>query len=91
VNAFVDLEKQTRRSADGSETKLSYPPSDVLIFELDGGHRIMARPSGTEPKIKFYFDARVEVGEHEETTTAQARGEALLAQMLAAFSMITGT
>ncbi len=31
------------------------PKSNVLIFEIERGHRVIARPSGTEPKIKFYF------------------------------------
>jgi phosphomannomutase len=29
----------------------------VIIFELEGGHRAMLRPSGTEPKLKYYFYA----------------------------------
>ena len=32
------------------------PPSNVLGYELDGGGRILVRPSGTEPKIKFYLE-----------------------------------
>lgn len=34
---------------------LSLPKSDVVIFELASGSKVIARPSGTEPKIKFYF------------------------------------
>ncbi|HMZ53130.1 MAG TPA: hypothetical protein PK988_12775, partial [Candidatus Sumerlaeota bacterium] len=37
------------------------PPSDVFLFDLKDGSRAIVRPSGTEPKIKFYFflcDAR---------------------------------
>ncbi|HHF0349271.1 TPA: phospho-sugar mutase [Haemophilus influenzae] len=32
--------------------------SDILVFNLENGGRLIARPSGTEPKIKFYLDAR---------------------------------
>ena len=32
------------------------PSSNVLILEMEKGNRIIARPSGTEPKIKFYFN-----------------------------------
>jgi phosphomannomutase len=38
----------------------------------------MIRPSGTEPKIKYYFDARVDLGAGEPITSARARGEAIL-------------
>jgi len=40
---------------DGSEEQLNFPKSDVLIYYLEDGTKICARPSGTEPKIKFYF------------------------------------
>jgi phosphoglucomutase len=39
----------------GEEEALSIPKSDVLIYYLEDGTKICARPSGTEPKIKFYF------------------------------------
>ncbi len=45
------------------------PPSDVLAFHLASGGRIVVRPSGTEPKAKFYFDVRVPV---TANTTAPA-------------------
>lgn len=32
--------------------------SDILVFVLENGSRLIARPSGTEPKIKFYLDAK---------------------------------
>jgi len=38
---------------DGKQTE--FPPSDVLILFLEGGDKIVVRPSGTEPKIKYYF------------------------------------
>ena len=39
------------------EEKLQYSPSNVLIFKLEDGTKIALRPSGTEPKIKYYFQA----------------------------------
>jgi phosphomannomutase len=39
----------------GAESIIDLPKSNVLIYETDSGTRIAARPSGTEPKIKFYF------------------------------------
>lgn len=40
--------------------KIDLPKADVLIFNLDEGSRIALRPSGTEPKIKFYFSVQGE-------------------------------
>src|SRR5207244_10435628 len=62
VLAVRDYLKQVRTElASGAETKLSLPKSDVLAFELESGSRITMRPSGTEPKIKYYIDVRSEV------------------------------
>src|SRR6218665_1038554 len=42
---------------NGEEETMSIPKSNVLIYYLEDGTKICARPSGTEPKIKFYFSA----------------------------------
>lgn len=39
----------------GETEELKVPKSNVLIYYLEDGTKICARPSGTEPKIKFYF------------------------------------
>jgi phosphoglucomutase len=39
----------------GKETNLDFPKSDVLQFYLEDGSKVSVRPSGTEPKIKFYI------------------------------------
>jgi phosphomannomutase len=39
-----------------------FPPSDLIRFTLDGGSRVIVRPSGTEPKLKIYIDAAVSDG-----------------------------
>jgi phosphoglucomutase/phosphomannomutase len=49
------------RHADGTVTPLPEPSGDLLIFHLDADDtRVAARPSGTEPKIKFYLFARTD-------------------------------
>ncbi len=60
------------------------PPSNVLAFELEGGARILARPSGTEPKVKFYFEVVVplEGDLAQAEASAQARIDALCADFL---------
>jgi Phosphomannomutase len=49
-----DFKTQTSTDENGKETKLSTPSSDVLKYHLADGSWIAVRPSGTEPKIKFY-------------------------------------
>lgn len=45
--------------------------SDILVFVLENGNRLIARPSGTEPKIKFYLDARGTDPKHAEQVLAE--------------------
>ena len=55
---------QTHESKDlvsGAVTKLDLPKSNVLQFFTDKGNKVTVRPSGTEPKIKFYFGVKGEL------------------------------
>lgn len=55
VIAIRDYKTDIRYSlGDKTQSKLNFPLSDVLYFELSDGAGFAARPSGTEPKIKFY-------------------------------------
>ncbi|MCT8609937.1 phospho-sugar mutase [Glaesserella parasuis] len=45
--------------------------SDILVFVIENGSRLIARPSGTEPKIKFYLDARGTDPKNAEEVLAQ--------------------
>jgi len=64
---------------DLARTEGGLPPADVLIWKLDGGRRVIMRPSGTEPKLKSYYEVRVPVAEGEPMAAARARGLAELA------------
>jgi phosphoglucomutase len=56
VQTLLDYELQKGKNLQtGEEWKIDLPKSNVLQFELADGTKISARPSGTEPKIKFYF------------------------------------
>ncbi|WP_429949686.1 phosphoglucomutase/phosphomannomutase [Enterococcus sp. AZ170] len=50
-----DFKEQTRTSAEKEVEALTTPPADVLKYFLEDGSWIAIRPSGTEPKIKFYL------------------------------------
>ncbi len=58
VTAFSDyLASKTLDLANGGETVIDLPKSDVLSFFLENGASVVLRPSGTEPKIKAYYTA----------------------------------
>jgi len=61
------------------------PPSNVLAYELEGGGRVTARPSGTEPKIKYYFELKETLAAGEPMEAARARAEARLQKLIDAF------
>jgi phosphomannomutase len=73
VIAVQDFLSGTRTPTTGPATTLAFPASNVIALEIAGGHRIMLRPSGTEPKIKFYFDVRATVGPNESIESARDR------------------
>jgi phosphoglucomutase len=59
VTHLLDYEKRVNRNLiDGSKEDILLPKSNVLQFILADGSKISARPSGTEPKIKFYFSVQ---------------------------------
>jgi len=84
VVAVRDLLRGVRKTQDGEE-KVHLPKSDVLTFELAGSGRITARPSGTEPKIKFYFELREAVAEGEPLPAAQVRADQRMKELIDAF------
>lgn len=49
----------------GEEKKIDIPKSNVLIYETEDGTRIAARPSGTEPKVKFYISTNAKLDKAE--------------------------
>ena len=57
-----DYEKQISHDIlKGSKTEIDLIKSDVLQFFLEDGSKISVRPSGTEPKIKFYFSVNTKL------------------------------
>jgi len=68
ITVVEDFKAQTSTASDGNVTALTTPPSDVLKYTLADGSWIAVRPSGTEPKIKFYIAV---VGESNEDSQAK--------------------
>ena len=73
VVCIEDYQNTTARDLINNETfDLDIPKSNVLIYYLEDGSKICARPSGTEPKIKFYFSVNAileEATDFEEANT----------------------
>ena len=68
-----DYQNSTARNLLTNETEtLFVPKSDVLIYYLEDGSKICARPSGTEPKIKFYFSVNTAIESLDEIPAAEA-------------------
>ena len=86
VTAIADFLAGVRVDPNvGVVERLVLPASNVLSFEFASGSRIVVRPSGTEPKVKLYFDA---IGPREaELPVARARAnvEAFLKRFVEAF------
>jgi phosphoglucomutase len=62
-----DFEKSEERNfKSGKKSILNFPKSNVLIFESKDGTRVAVRPSGTEPKIKFYFSVNMKLESKEK-------------------------
>jgi len=60
----------------GETSPLDIPKSNVLIYYTEDGTKIAARPSGTEPKIKFYFSVNMELNDLSEFTAAEGQLDA---------------
>jgi len=62
-----------RDTRTGKETSINLPKSNVLQFFLEDGSKISVRPSGTEPKIKFYFGVKADLssrGDYEDVNAS---------------------
>jgi phosphoglucomutase len=62
VKELLDYELQVGKNLlTGESWKINLPKSNVLQFVLTDGSKISARPSGTEPKIKYYFSVNTKL------------------------------
>lgn len=75
ITVVEDFKAQTATAADGTVKNLTTPPSDVLKYTLADGSWIAVRPSGTEPKIKFYIAVVGETNEESQAKIANIKAE----------------
>ncbi|MDE7179678.1 MAG: phospho-sugar mutase [Muribaculaceae bacterium] len=84
IKDYLDL--NCRNLKDGSVEKMNFPTtSNVLQFFTEAGDKVSVRPSGTEPKIKFYVEVREEMpdkSKYEEVVAASEKHiDAVLADL----------
>jgi phosphoglucomutase len=67
VTRFLDYKSLKEKNLiTGKESALDFPKSDVLQFYLEDGTKVSVRPSGTEPKIKFYISVNTKLPSAKE-------------------------
>ena len=71
----------------GSESALTLPVSDVLQFFTADGSKITVRPSGTEPKIKFYFGVKEDFGANDDFEQTSERLSAKIQNIIHAMGL----
>jgi phosphoglucomutase len=76
VVQLLDYElRKGKNLQTGEEWEIKLPKSNVLQFILADGSKISARPSGTEPKIKFYFSVNTTLKSAADFDSMQVHGE----------------
>jgi len=83
VNFIYDYDASTKANLlNGTIEAIDMPKSNVLIYETVEGTKIAARPSGTEPKIKFYFSVRSNLDTIENAKTTEAALDAKIQRII---------
>ncbi|TXN35336.1 phospho-sugar mutase [Flagellimonas hymeniacidonis] len=71
----------------GEEKIIDLPKSNVLIYETEDGTRIAARPSGTEPKVKFYISTNAKLERAEDYKVVNSRLDAKIEGILSELNL----
>jgi phosphoglucomutase len=71
----------------GEETEIDLPKSNVLIYLTTEGSRMAARPSGTEPKIKFYFSVHKDLNEIRDAKITEKELDRKIEQIIGEFKL----
>ena len=82
VVCYKDFKAMKQTDVNGNVTDIDMPePSNVLQYFTESGHKVSVRPSGTEPKIKFYMEAKATMNSREDVNAATATADAVIEQM----------
>lgn len=80
------LTSKAKNLTDGSEETIDIPSSNVMIFYTEDGSKIACRPSGTEPKIKYYFSVHAPLARVEDYSSVHELLRAKLETLKTTFS-----
>ncbi len=83
VVKLIDYQSSTEKElTTGKEKPIDYPKSNVLQFFTEDESKVSIRPSGTEPKIKFYFSVNDKLAEKESVQTVKGRLESKISNII---------
>ena len=82
ISVIEDLQSSLRFITGGATEAINLPASDVLIYHLKDGSRIIVRPSGTEPKVKVYYEAVTKFEGTETYDDTRQRGEEYMDKLI---------
>ena len=83
IESLSDYDASTRKNLiTGEVTKIDLPKSNVLIYQTESGTRVAARPSGTEPKIKFYFSVNSSMESSKDSKSTEAALDAKIQRII---------
>ena len=82
ISVIEDLHSSLRFITGGATEAINLPASDVLIYHLEDGSRIIVRPSGTEPKVKVYYETVTKFEGTETYDDTRQRGEEYMDKLI---------
>ncbi|PMN26862.1 phosphoglucomutase [Vibrio splendidus] len=82
ISVIEDLQSSLRFVIGGNTEAINLPSSDVLIYHLEDGTRIIVRPSGTEPKVKVYYETVTKFAGTETYEDTRLRGEEDMSKLI---------
>ena len=82
ISVIEDLQSSLRFIVGGATEAINLPASDVLIYHLEDGSRIIVRPSGTEPKVKVYYETVTKFEGTETYDDTRKRGEEYMDKLI---------
>ena len=89
VSKIEDYNLSTAKNLiTGEETAIDIPKSNVIIYYLEDGSQVALRPSGTEPKIKFYVSVNTDLDAVENFQETEAALDQKIDAILKAMKLV---